>query len=73
MSRDLVGIKFLVFDSDEGGFDANDDFLGGCDVDIADSSDFPHRAVIHKDVELQGQSQGKKAVKGLTASRKTLQ
>lgn len=66
---ELVGIKLLVFDSDQG-YDANDDFLGGCDVDIADDKDFPHRATVHKDVELQGQQQGKKQIKGLGKKKK---
>eukprot|EP00746_Dinoflagellata_sp_MGD_P085359 gnl/MRDRNA2_/MRDRNA2_33792_c0_seq1.p1 gnl/MRDRNA2_/MRDRNA2_33792_c0~~gnl/MRDRNA2_/MRDRNA2_33792_c0_seq1.p1 ORF type:complete len:805 (+),score=173.04 gnl/MRDRNA2_/MRDRNA2_33792_c0_seq1:107-2521(+) len=67
---ELVGVKFLVFDSDEGSFDANDDFLGGCDIDIADEKDYPNRQVVHKDLELLGQAQGKKQVRGVSKKRK---
>lgn len=65
---ELVGLKFLVYDSDYSYATYNDDFLGGHDIDIADEKDFPNKTFITKEVELQGLHQ--KMVKGIGKKKK---
>eukprot|EP00746_Dinoflagellata_sp_MGD_P008290 gnl/MRDRNA2_/MRDRNA2_116575_c0_seq1.p1 gnl/MRDRNA2_/MRDRNA2_116575_c0~~gnl/MRDRNA2_/MRDRNA2_116575_c0_seq1.p1 ORF type:complete len:950 (-),score=180.93 gnl/MRDRNA2_/MRDRNA2_116575_c0_seq1:322-3171(-) len=65
---ELVGLKFLVFDSDSKILTYNDDFLGGADLDIADNRDFPNKSPVIKEIELQGLHF--KAVKGISKRKK---